>query len=407
MNRVFGTANEAKKIAIYKINEDDIVEFYEGNVGYGTMTRDQMSEIKKKPLSSTHLLVKADTRDKKMRDKSLKKQYLKYVEIADKLLALTDGKINMYKTGTIAKTALQLFYDFGAPTAEPIQYFEATILELCKSGGLIYGKIYDGKAYKYDISSQYPSIMRDDHMQFPYKKGKMRTLTQEEFEKMKFFTYGCYNVKITSKVDPRLFILNTENWYTHIDLNYAKNELGYTLEYIDGFFLDYTNCLINGAKLFRSFVDYMYKFKQQGHKEIKPILNALWGVLCQRNTITFILKENDELFDIDSLETITPCGKNGFSKIKSFKVDKIVTKQIYDNDYARIKPFLTAKCRTKMSEIVKKNLDNVVRVYIDGLLLTKRIEGTTVGNDIGQMKFEEKYKRVQVLNARDVITKFE
>jgi hypothetical protein len=93
-------------------------------------------------------------------------------------------------------------------------------------------------------------------------------------------------VKIPTRVNPFIFRPNEKNYYTHIDVNFAK-ELNYDMEIIeDGQpnFLSYEGCLINGAKLFKPFVDYLYQFKHIGYKTIKVYLNSLWGFLCKKKS---------------------------------------------------------------------------------------------------------------------------
>ena len=71
-----------------------------------------------------------------------------------------------------------------------------------------------------------------------------------------------YHVKVTG-CDRRLFAENSENWYTHIDLNLALTYI-YTIELIkDGEYnyLDYKQILVRGAKLFRPYIDYLLKME--------------------------------------------------------------------------------------------------------------------------------------------------
>jgi len=48
---------------------------------------------------------------KKDPKKSFEECYIEFTTMADKVITDTDGKINMYKTGSIATTALNLFFD--------------------------------------------------------------------------------------------------------------------------------------------------------------------------------------------------------------------------------------------------------------------------------------------------------
>jgi hypothetical protein len=122
-------------------------------------------------------------------------------------------------------------------------------------------------------------------MQFPIKQGELKTLTAIEFNEMKYFKYGIYQTKIYD-FNSKLLRPSHDNWNTHIDLNRAK-ELNCKIELIEveNNFLSYEGKLINGHKLFAKFVDYLYKFKQDGHGCVKKYLNVLAGKLSQKNTI--------------------------------------------------------------------------------------------------------------------------
>lgn len=401
--RVRGTAREEKQILIYRKNNDGTIKCY-CDEGYQEISQDQFSFIRKNPISSDFMLVPAETRDKKIKLLSLKKQYKLFCETADRLKVASDNKINMYKTGATGKTTLQLFFSFNPPNPEKIEEDEATIINLCKCGGVIWGEQYEGKAYKFDFVSFFCSIMRSQSMQFPIGQPEFKTMTADVFDKKEFFTFGIYHAQIISIVDKKLFTVNEQNWYTHIDLNRAK-ALGYEMELIeDG---EYNHLcyrgkgkLINGAKLFRPFVDYLFGLRQIGYEEVKQIMSALWGALCQYNEMTVRLSKDDEIFDPHSITTMTKC-KNGDRIITTVKADRR-----FDYDFARMKPFLLAKCRTVVSQLVELNLDSVKRIYIDGFLFTdKKVnlpKGIEIGKNIGNLRYEGRYADCKILNARDV-----
>ena len=87
-----------------------------------------------------------------------------------------------------------------------------------------------------------------------------------------------YHVKVTN-VDYRVFKNNSNNWYIHSDLNFAKSQLNAIISLIeDGETnaLLYDNSkLISGHKLFTSFVEYLFKLKKH-YSFIKKYLNVLW-----------------------------------------------------------------------------------------------------------------------------------
>jgi hypothetical protein len=63
---------------------------------------------------------------------------------------------------------------------------------------------------------------------YPIGKGMLKTFTRKEFDELKFFSFGMYHA-IVNNPDYRLFKVNNNNWYTHTDLNYAKNKLNLTI----------------------------------------------------------------------------------------------------------------------------------------------------------------------------------
>jgi hypothetical protein len=104
-------------------------------------------EYRSKPQSSPYILIKFD----KSNFKTLKEQYKATQKEAIYLKELTNGKINLFRSGSTVKKA---FYDLG-----PICEKETKILQLATNGAMIWAIKYVGKAYKYDIVSEYPSIM--------------------------------------------------------------------------------------------------------------------------------------------------------------------------------------------------------------------------------------------------------
>ena len=100
-----------------------------------------------------------------------------------------------------------MFYDYCNReniNPEPITQQESIFIKKASIGSLIFSNNdYEGPAYSYDINSFYPSIMRDDKFKIPIKEGQIKTLSKQEFDKMKktFFCYGIYKCKITN-TDP-------------------------------------------------------------------------------------------------------------------------------------------------------------------------------------------------------------
>ena len=109
--------------------------------------------------------------------------------------------INLYKSGTIKNTVLNLFSKMTQGIQEPdeIDEFEGMLLQRANRGGLQFNKPFEGKIYKYDYVSRYSSIMTTSKC-IPMKKGNFTTFTQEEMNELinKKYTpkFGIYECKI-------------------------------------------------------------------------------------------------------------------------------------------------------------------------------------------------------------------
>jgi len=204
MNKIqlYGIAQTEKQIAIFEMVGDK-VKCYDG-YQYGELTMEVFKEMKSKPRSSSHLFIKKEERDDTVKRLSLKKQHKYFMKEAEIMKIATNGKFNRFKTASFAKTALNFFNTFDLPQLAPIQNFEAEIIESCYLGGLIWGMPYEGKGYKYDVSSQYPSIMRNSRFNIPIDEGKLETYTQSQIDEAPFFQIGIYHVEILN-TDYRLF----------------------------------------------------------------------------------------------------------------------------------------------------------------------------------------------------------
>jgi hypothetical protein len=397
---------EDKIIAIFKQSKkSSTVRIYFGDTKkYATISQTTFREFRKNPRSCKYILIQKDEESIDMKNLDMSQQYEIIYKEAVYLKNLTNGKINRFKTGSVAKTALQLYYDlciFIEP--DQIEEYEAEILEKCYRGGLIFGIKYKGKGFKYDIVSEYPSIMISKNAKFPIGRGELQTFTKEEFDKLLFYKYGIYHVKVIN-ADHRLFKTNKNNWYTHTDLNYAKNHLHCILELIED---EKPNGLIyNNLKvaktMFEPFINYLFEFKKNGVKEIKKYMNALAGVLCQKNELEInnnIIHDNKTvcmaLPKCNDLKKPTDCTFTVYNKKKQ-----------YETNFARMHVFLVSAGRLMISNMIKQNLNSVVRCYVDGIILNKPIENVKLGNEIGNLKFEGS-GNCEILNARDYTFNFD
>lgn len=387
---VKGTSpQEDKIIAIFeKLNDSN----NRTRIFYGDLKKtfivsaEKFATYRRKPRTCKYILIKYD----KTKYATLKEQYEQTYMEAVLLKDLTEGQINLFRTGSTAKTALQLFYDLCHPEEpEEIDLKEMEILEKCSRGALIYGIPYKGKGYKYDIVSAYPAVMTSKNLHIPYGKPEYSTMTIDEFNALKFFRTGVYHVKV---VDPdfRVFRENSHDWYTHTDLNHAMLKLKYKLELIED---DEVNAIIytkikSISNVFKPFIDYLFQYKKKGIKEIKKYITALWGALCQKNDLDVpanVIHDNKELF------STKPMFKNLEEQFDMAQhVSVVYDKQKrYETNFARIEPFIVASCRMKISNIILPNIDKVVRCHTDGIILTSTIEHIELGDKLGDLKLEE------------------
>lgn len=407
------SSRERIPITYYYNKETDDYIFYDGINEY----RETVYTYRKlKELSSPNVLIGVSNKD------DLKNEYDIFKDQADKLKEQTDGLINMYKTGTIKATALKLFEHFtkSIEVADKIQGVEGEFILDTYRGGLMFAKPYKGKAYKYDITSMYPSIM-SSKMTFPYKQGEFKILTKSEMgkwldkDKQQYFRYGIYRAIITGDIQKAIFRQNELNHYTHLDLEVALKE-GYNIELIeDGScnFLYYPPATrISGTQLFKDYVDLLYPIKQE-YKDIhyaKPLLNILWGALSEKRIYNELRKRvgNNDVLDLDVNENITNTVHldNGDKIYETEKSD-----DLFVSGFARIMPFITAKGRQMMANLIAENIDvdSVVRIHTDGIITSGPLKNKVPNKKdayLGQIGVEGYCDDCEVVNMASPKGKF-
>lgn len=391
--KVYGISDHERKVVIFKKQDDGKIKIYSKALKQKFLTYEEFRHIRSTPRTSKYILVKYRDDNKLMESLSMKKQYKLFIKEAKLLKRITGGKLNLFKTGKPATTILDYFNKMKPKEEpEPIELYEHEILEKCSNSALIFTsgsiklKEYKGMGYRYDFVSQFPSIISSNHFQIPMTKGKLTTITEEEFNKMKFFKYGCYHVKIESEINKKLLITNKDNWYTHIDLNRAI-ELKYKLTIIEN---GKPNALLydkfmNASKMFCPTINNLFNLKTQGFKVIKKYINPLWGKLCQNNVMTITLSPDNSEVNYDKwiVKEIKP--------INDLKctVNLISREKPYETNYARIKPFIIAKSRYMLSKVIEQNEQSILWAHTDGVILDKPIsKETKLGDNLGELQFK-------------------
>jgi hypothetical protein len=342
----------------------------------------------------------------------LKDQYENFCLEANIVKELTNGTYNLYKCGNTKRLILNRFFELN-PCLIPdvIKQSEAEWILNCHRGGLVWAKKgYKGEAWKYDINSAYPYVISHHLFSFPIKEGTFKMLTQDEFDEMKYYKFGIYRVKIYG--DYRHIPLNKE-YYVHYDLERAR-ELGYKIELIEdgnANFLSYAgpNMRVNGT-VFKEIVNELFQHKKKYGKQypiFKEILLLLWGVLCERNkTSKFVLKEDN--YNVPANMKCISMKKIG----KNLGIKMIDINNQFTTGFARLGPFLTSRIRCMMSRIIEKDIDKIVRVYIDGIISCqqlkfkkdnlKRLDNIKLGTDLGDMKYEGYHPNIHIHNCQKV-----
>lgn len=410
LNRARGVVLEEKAPAIFEFITDrpDHVKIYDGEE-LRVIRYSKFRQWQSKPRSAPYILIKSDRT-------GLEEQYRKFIADANILKEKTNGRFNLYKSGTVVNAALNRFYELNSSVIpDPIEQDEAQWLSDCNMGGLMWAKKgYKGEGWKYDINSAYPAILANPKFSFPVKRGEFKRISQQEFDGMKFIEYGIYRAKIYD-ADYRL-LPTRKKTYVHFDLVRAK-ELGYRIEIIEDDkpnLLSYAgpNMRLSG-NAFKEFVKELYELKKSLGKQFpifKKQITVLWGALCRKNIVSkFLNKEEYYDLPVDQKLLKTINFGNNHVTLKSLKLDTQ-----YITDFARLGPFLLSRCRCMMSRIIERNIDNVVRVHTDGFISTKKmkfkrqdnncpIDQVKLGTDLGDIKFEGHRELIEIQGVNKII----
>lgn len=409
LNRVKGRSHEEKKILMYEWNDNNECDVFDGENLY-TLTEEQFIEYNNNPISCPYLLIPKGYTAKAKQLEYLEQAYEKYIKMANIMKEKTNGRINFYKTGTIKKTALNYFYEMmKSVQPDPISNNEAKWIEESTFGALTYWEPYKGNVYSYDRNSHYPNTLRKNYHYFPIKEGQYITMTEDDFKKMyddNFKDFGIYRCIIDKpkNTKAKFFRFNHKNKYTHLDLQCAK-EYGFDIQLIiDG----KPNCLyyskdklMNGAYLFKKYVDELYELKTQKIDGAKDLLNILWGGLCEMN---YYNKNIDYDEDIDYTDA-------DLRKINSTDDELQIKCLFYKGGYfktnfARMKPFVISYGRKDMFKSFKQYEELIVRLHTDGIYLKEPLTGLDEldSNKIGYIAFEG-IKDVHITGLNAIVVK--
>ena len=343
------------------------------------------------------------TKQKKGTIISIEDEYNTLIKDIQELKIKSNGFINMYKTGNINNTCLDLFDRMTRFLLEPenILQDEAEWINKSTLGSLIWGHNYQGDVYNYDVKSLYPYLMTTKN-KFPIKRGEFMKL--ESIDNIQYFQFGIYRVKIEPSNDEhinKLFRFTNDNYYPHISLEQARKlNLKMTLIIDDEpNFLHYSrDKLITFEEVFKPYVMYLFDLKDNGLSIAKDILNRLWGKLGEYDRTK---KYDDKEIKIESDEEIIelrPCNKNeDINLIKTNKINKP-----YKTNYARLIPFLKSIDRNYMCNIMYEHRNNIHQILTDGFVSDKQIHLNT-DVKLGELKYEGFFENITIKNCAKVV----
>lgn len=379
-----------KKIVFFQ-SEGRTVKLFDGSKHYECTEQQKMNQIVK-PFNYSDILVPYSGKEEEQEQK-----YKEFIEGIEAVKKLSNGKINMYRTGSISNTSHCLFNQLNKIKPAPIEPFEFDYIHDCGGGARIV-EPYEGDIFKYDIISYYPSLLNSKTLKIPVTAGTITPITQEELDDMAFVKYGIYHVNIDVK-NPKLFTRLSSNRYTHYEVNRAK-QLKYTITVQGPALLWDTSTLKSARDIFGKYVDYLFNLKGS-HPFFKQILNSLWGKLVSSRRY-YTLKSTMEDLDVPTGSEITKIipRKDG---LFDFRITNN-TSYAFKTNHARLKPFLMGYGRIKLHQAIQKVGHQYVKYsHTDSMITSKRIPSKIIkcGSGLGDWKFEETYK-ANIINGANI-----
>ena len=391
-------AFEEKKIVMYEWKGEN-VNCFDGEKCF-ELSRKEYDEIKSKPLSSEFLLVNKNYNNK-AKKLTLEESYFAYIEMANEIKKETNGYINFYKCASVKDVALNHFYNsIKSVQPEPIYNNEAEWISNASFGATTHWEKYEGQIHSFDVNSHYPNILSKNFHYFPVKEGEYKSI-QTVAEKAE---YGIYRCKITNTENKshKLFRFNPLNYYTHLDIETAR-KYNFKIELIQDEqpnFLYYSkDKLMNGAFLFKHYVNDLYALKEKKIKGAKDLLNVLWGALSEHNFNKFSVDSDTEI-NITDAKIVSMYSTDERIKLKviSYKYGYFKT------NFARMKPFVLAYGRDRLFHVFKNYEQNIVRCHTDGVWMTDYPDSILTGTKLGQVKYEGiKDVNIRGLNKTKII----
>ena len=238
---------------------------------------------------------------------------------------------------------------------------EASWIDNASFGATTFWKQYAGNVHSFDVNSHYPNVMNKNFNLFPMREGEFKHI-ENITDKAEYGIYRCVISNPENKV-LKLFRFNPLNYYTHYDIELAK-QYDLKIELIQDEqpnFLFYSkDKLVNGAFLFKHYINDIYALKEKKIGCSKDLLNVLYGGLCEKRHTKFSVDTETEL-NITNAKIVNLYTTEDKIKIKviSYKYG------YYRTSFARILPFVLGLGRDKDSCLnwIKQNRNNKIKEF--------------------------------------------
>ena len=328
-------------------------------------------------------------------------QYKTMIDNFNILKKASNGYINMFKTGNIKKTCLNLFDRFTKyiKNPEPIQQDEYYFIENSKKGALIWSQLHEGKGYKYDVKSMYPFIL-DSIGKFPIARGEFMNIN--DIDNLEYFQFGIYRCIVKKSDDDknnRLFRFNINNYYTHTSLEHAKSinlEIVLIKDDKPNFLFYSRDKLISYHEVFNKYVSLLFGLKEKKTPLAKSILNMLWGCLCEKDKKKYYTFDKCNISEEQELIDIRPCFKDE-------NEDCFITVNMYNpykTTFSRLAPFLLSKGRYMISNLMKPHINNIHYFHTDGFISDADLNIN--GSKMGDLVYEGYYENIKIVNVSSI-----
>lgn len=297
------------------------------------------------------------------------------------------------RIGSLQDTAMYVFQEqlkhINLPKATTQ---EGTWLHYAHRGGVQWAdKGYRGPAWKYDVTSFYPSLCHSERL-FPTGKT-VKTFLPSDPVDLDLSEPAIYRVEMIGS-HPLLKLRPMDNkdkltqsfvYATNLDLQSARDlKVEFRLVEHD---TKWPNCLkfekcTKGHFLFGKYVDRFFPMKKNGAKSGKYMLNVLTGMLVQKERVHHV---GAGVVDVTNMlvQSMIP-GKITYLSPRN---------QIFRHpDKARLGVFITAYGRRRMVELLLQHdaLNDLVRIHTDGFHLKNPLptECTENSAELGGLKLE-------------------